>query len=233
MKDADIEPQKFIRSRGMRFPFDPNIITPKQRRLLRNGNYELRELMAVTRMVKPEDTVLELGAGLGFMSTVLSTKCKAKEIHAFEANPGLIPYIQDVHRENSVDNVTLHNAILGKRKGTVDFYVRGEFPASSLEDNMGDEGGGIQSVEKVEVRNVNTTLKEIKPTFLVCDIEGAEADIFTGANLSCLRGAVIETHPQWIGQKGIQAVFDAFQKAGLTFYPKTSNKKVIAFLKDW
>ncbi|HID08424.1 MAG TPA: FkbM family methyltransferase, partial [Armatimonadetes bacterium] len=39
--------------------------------------------------------------------------------------------------------------------------------------------------------------------------------------------------PQWIGQKGVQAVFDVLQSAGLTFFPKTSNKKVVAFLRDW
>ncbi len=44
---------------------------------------------------------------------------------------------------------------------------------------------------------------------------------------------MVELHPQWIGQAGVQAVFDAFHKAGLTYYPKTSDKKVVTFLKGW
>jgi hypothetical protein len=31
----------------------------------------------------------------------------------------------------------------------------------------------------------------------------------------------------------VQAVFDAFAKAGLTFFPRRSNKKVVTFRRDW
>ena len=50
---------------------------------------------------------------------------------------------------------------------------------------------------------------------------------------SSLRVAIIELHPQWIGQSGVQAVFDAMSKAGLTYFPKASESKVVTFRKDW
>lgn len=232
--DAPSGPPKFIRSRGMKFPYDPRIIPDKRKRLLRSGDYERKEFDAVMKLLQPEDIVVEIGAGMGYMSTMMSKKKAVQHVHAFEANPAMIPYIRSVHAENGVTNVTVHNALLSATGGgTVDFYVRGDFVASSMEDNVGDAHGGIVSVEQVEVRDINALFAEVKPTVLVCDIEGAEAHLLPATDLSCLRGAVVELHPQWIGKSGVQAVFDAMHKAGLTYNPWTSRAKVVSFRKDW
>ena len=230
-RTADAEDS--FRSRGLRIPADADFITPKHRRAMRRGNYERREIEAVRAMVRPEDVVIEMGAGVGYMSTFMAHNRQVSKIHAFEANPALIPFIKRVHEMNNVKNVVVHNAILGARKGKAKFYVRENFLASSLDENPVGEKSPVTRVEDIEVMNCKATFKDIKPTFLVCDIEGAEADILPLADLSCLRGAVIELHPQWIGQEGVQAVFDAMHTAGLTFYPRTANKKVVTFLKDW
>ncbi|MCP5036870.1 MAG: FkbM family methyltransferase [Rhodobacteraceae bacterium] len=224
---------EFFRSRGMRIPNDTRIIDRKRRRALRLGNYERREVEAVKAMVRPEDVVIELGAGIGYMSTFMARNRNVSKVYAFEANPALIPHIKHMHEANDVDNVEVHNALLGQRKGKANFYIRENFLASSMEEEPEGKNSPVISVEEIEVRGIKATFKEIKPSFLVCDIEGAEAKILPYADLSSLRGAVIELHPQWIGQKGVKAVFDAMHKAGLTYFPKPSNKKVVAFLKDW
>jgi FkbM family methyltransferase len=178
--------------------------------------------------------VIELGAGLGYMSSLIAAKCQPRAIHSFEANPALIPYIHAVHRVNGIETVTVTNALLGARKAKArEFYVRGDFLASSLEDNLGDAHGGVVRVAEVPVLNVNTVLKEIRPTVMMCDIEGAEVELFAHADLSCLRAAVVELHPQWVGQAGVQAVFDAMAKSGLTYFPRSSNGKVVLFKRDW
>lgn len=223
---------RFIKSRGMRFPNDTRYITPARRRALRTNAYEAREAEAIKAILKRDDVVLELGAGMGYMSTFMARKLKVKEVHAFEANPHMIPYIEEVYRQNNIETAHIHNAILGKRKGTAKFYVRSNFVASSLEENP-KGGGPVIDVVDVEVRNFNSVLKKLKPTVLVCDIEGAEADLLPGTDLSCLRAAVVELHPQWIGQKGVQDVFDVMNQAGLTYFPKRSNAKVVTFKKGW
>ncbi len=117
----------------------------------------------------------------------------------------------------------------------MNFYVRGNFLASSMEENPRGLKGQPTRVEKIEMRDIKTEFKRLKPTVLVCDIEGgAEAEILPAADLSCLRAAIVELHPQWIRQTGVQAVFDAMHKAGLTYYPpKRSDAKVVTFLKGW
>ena len=223
-----------IISHGLRFPNDPAVISRKARRLLRAEAYESREFNAVTALLNKRDVVLELGAGIGFMSTVVSKLCRVAAVHAYEANPALIPYIHSVHALNGVKNATVVNALLAPDKGKpVNFYVRQDFLASSMQAEQGGDSGGVISVEKIAVHSINQVMKDLKPTVLVCDIEGAEADLLPATDLSSLRCAIIELHPQWIKKHGVQQVFDAMHGAGLTFYPRTSNKKVVTFRKDW
>jgi FkbM family methyltransferase len=226
-------PEKLISSRGMQFPDAPRFISQKQRRLLRLDAYEDREFLAVTANIKRQDVVIELGAGLGYMSTVAAKLGKAKEVHAYEGNPALIDYIQKVHHLNGVPQVKVHNAVFGAKDCRVEFFVREEFNASSLSREAQGVNSPITSIEMVPMLDANGTFQQISPSFLICDIEGAEADILPLIDLSCLRCAVVELHPQWIGETGVQAVFAAMTKAGLTFYPKTSNKKVVTFKKGW
>ena len=103
------------------------------------------------RVVRQGDRVLELGAGIGFMSTHIAKARKIREINTFEANPHLIPYIQSVHEANDVNNVHVHNAILGKRKGSVPFYVRANLLASSMDER---DGTNILATEEIEVRSL-------------------------------------------------------------------------------
>ncbi|MCB1337985.1 MAG: FkbM family methyltransferase [Maritimibacter sp.] len=230
---AEPAPQKMIRSRGLVFPDDPAVITPKLRRLLRRRDYEAREAAAVRALVGKEDVALELGGGIGYMSTLMARCCKAKAVFSFEANPTLIPYIERVYAANKVTTAHVTNALLGPKAGTATFYERANFLASSLSADAPGEKSEVIREHQVDILPIGEVMAEIRPTALVCDIEGAEADLLPLADLSSLRVAVIELHPQWVGQSGVQAVFDAFHAHGLTFYPRTSNKKVVTFLKGW
>lgn len=226
------DPSNFVMSRGMRFPKNQDIIRGRLRGALKGNRYELKETEAALRVVREGDVVVELGAGVGYMSTLVASKRNIKKVHAFEANPDLIPYIKSVHAANNITNATVHHAILGKRKGTADFYVRKNILASSMTPN--EEGSeGEARHEKVDVLNAGQMFKEIKPTVLICDIEGAEADLIPELDLSTLRAAIIETHPQWIGPEGINKVFKAFMDAGLAYYHRGSHGKVLCFRTEW
>jgi FkbM family methyltransferase len=220
-----------VTSRGLKFPANPEILKGRVLKLLRTNAYEEKESVAALRVVKPEDTVLELGGGIGYMSTLVAVKRRVRAVHSFEANPHLIPYIRSVHAANGLDNAHVTNAILGKRKGSVDFYVRSNLLGSSL-SLLEDETDPPVPV-KVEVLNASQVMKEIRPTVLICDIEGAEVDLIPQMDLSSLRAAVIELHPQWIGPEGVNKVFRAFMEAGLAYYHRGSTNKVVTFRTEW
>ncbi|MEY8829032.1 FkbM family methyltransferase [Sedimentitalea sp. XS_ASV28] len=220
----------YIESRGVRFPKDGVFITGRIRGSLRSGEYEAKEADAVLKAVQDGDTVMELGAGIGFISSVVATHRRVKAVHAFEANPRLIPLIRRVHAENGIDNVNVHNAILGREAGTATFYIRQNFLSSSLSR---DDEGGVIAEEPIEIRPTRATSQDIRPDVLICDIEGAEVDVIPDMDLSSVRAAIIELHPQWIGSEGVAAVFNAMMQAGLVYFPKWSNAKVVTFRRDW
>lgn len=227
MKDAAPE---MIASRGMRFPIAPAVPLGRSAAALREDRYEARETEAALKLVRKGDVVLELGGGIGYMSTLLATHRAPAHIHVFEANPTLIPYIRRVHAENGVTNATVHHAILGPATGAATFYVRRNFLASSLAPIEGTEV--IEEVQ-IEQRATAAVMAEIKPTLLICDIEGAEAEVLPQMDLTGLRAAIIELHPQWIGPKGVNAVFSAMIDAGLAYHAKTSTNKVVCFRREW
>ncbi|MBU2982594.1 FkbM family methyltransferase [Lentibacter algarum] len=223
---------KMVASRGILVPRDPAIMTPKLRRKLRMDAYEAKEAQIVLKCVSKGDTVLELGGGIGYISTLIAKKRDVAAVHSFEANPHLAPFHAQMHAANGVTTVTTHNALLAPRKGKPQpFYVREDFLASSLEEEI--DGMPVKSVEEVEVRGLNAVFKELKPDILVCDIEGAEATLLPHLKYAGLRAAIIELHPQWIGAEGVRSVFDAMHAIGLTYFPQWSDQKVVCFRKAW
>lgn len=220
----------YIESRGVRFPKDGIFITGRIRGSLRSGEYEAKEAEAVLKAVQDGDTIMELGAGVGFISSLLATQRNVKEIQSFEANPQLIPYIKRVYKENNITNAHINNAVLGPKKGKATFFVRKNFLSSSLSK---EDEGNIVAEEKIDVLESRATIQKINPDVLVCDIEGAEEHVIPDMDLSNVRVAVLELHPQWIGSKGVAAVFNAMMQAGLVYFPKWSHAKVVVFRRDW
>jgi len=232
MKDETHTRSPFVKSKGMKFPKDGHFITGKLRTALRENRYEAKEAKNVLKLVRDDDIVIELGAGIGFMSTLLATRRKIQNVFAFEANPALIPYIKSVHEANGLTNAHITHGILGKRNGSTNFYVRDNLLSSSMAPLDTDTPETVQKV-KVDVLNTSHVFKEIKPTILIADIEGAEADLLPAMDLTGLRGAMIELHPQYIGPEGVNNVFRAMMDAGLAYYARGSTNKVVCFRRAW
>lgn len=230
--DGDGPKTPFLRSRGLKIPKHPQITTGRVRGAIRDETYERKECDAVSRVVHEGDRVLELGGGIGYMSTLLSVRRKVARVVSYEANPALISYIASVHAANEVTNVEVRNALLTAEGGApVDFHVRRNFLGSSMDREADPES--ITETVQIDQHRLSDVLEEVQPEVLVCDIEGAEADLLPAGDWSRLRCAIIELHPQWIGQSGVQVVFDAMHRAGLTYFPKASEAKVVTFRKGW
>lgn len=231
--DAPARPRDpYLRSRGLKIPKDGKIVTGRIRGALKREGYEAKECEAMMHVVAPGDTVLELGAGIGYMSTLIAVKKPGCRVVSYEANPALLPFIAELHAANGVEDVTVRNALLSDSGGEpVPFHVRRNILASSMDASV--EAASIERSVEVAREDIHAVLAELRPDVLICDIEGAEAHLLPAADLSCLRAAIVELHPQWIGQDGVQGVFDAFHRAGLTYYPKASHAKVVTFRKGW
>lgn len=201
-----------IESLGIRVPFVPAIITPRIERPLRNGRYEGGEAAALRRVLRAGDRVLELGAGLGLLSTLAAQVPGVERVTAIEANPALIPLIRETHRLNGVTTVDLRNGIAAAEPGRdVPFYLRADFWASSAEPASRPflRQVGLPRFALPEL------IAEVDPTVIVCDIEGGERGLFDTADLSAVRALVIELHPKVYGEDGAEAIVAVLAGKGL------------------
>ena len=221
-----IDPTGFIKSRSLKFPKDGTYLTGKVRGLLRTGDYERELVAAALKATRADDVVLDLGCGLGFVAGMIAKRRNIKEIHGYDGNATLLTYAEAMLATNGINNVTLTAGGLGKRKSSVPFYVRTPFAASSLLPVEGEEAEEV----KVDMHNVKTVLSAVKPTVIICDIEGGEAEMLDGIALKDVRQVVVKLHPNHIGHDGVRAVFDAMSAAGLAYDPRLSTGRVVGFV---
>lgn len=215
-----------LRFRGLSVPVNgPHVSRPVWKHIWR-GTYEAPELDALDQLVRPGDRVLELGCGMGLVSGALAKRLPDLAIRSYEANPVMIPVIRDLHARNGIANVDIRNAILlpAPTEPVRRLNLHQNFTESSIMAGIASETG-----VEVPVQDFNAELADFRPDVLVCDIEGAEEELFRGVSLAGLRGLVLELHPALVSRAAIAAIFDSCAAAGL--YPRIewSRKQVVAF----
>ena len=77
------------------------------------ARYEGQEIAGALHVIREDDRVLEVGAGLGVVGAVIATNAKPEKVLSFEANPELVPVIRALHQMNALgDRVELRNQVL-------------------------------------------------------------------------------------------------------------------------
>src|ERR687884_78465 len=75
---------------GVRIRVGPHMSRRVERALTRGG-YEREELRLIGSVLSPGDVVLEVGAGLGLVSTYCAQRIGSTRVFALEADPELEP----------------------------------------------------------------------------------------------------------------------------------------------
>lgn len=229
----DMESVETIRSNGLVFPEDRTIMTARLRTLLSKGNYEASEARALKTFVGSHSSVVELGAGIGYISTCAVRHHGARKVTCIEANPHLCDYIRRVHALNGVTDSTVINAIAlpGKqlRGGAVStpFYVADPFWSSSM-----DKPGNLPS-HRIEVPAVSLdeVLAYARADALICDIEGGEGTLFDDVDLGDVRFVLVELHTNRIKADGVVKLFENMHRYGFFYHQQASGEGVVLFKK--
>lgn len=193
---------------------------PEVRAAIVDGGYEAPEMHALATALRPGDTVLELGTGLGLISTLCAQRIGSQRVHTFEANPALEPRIRETWALNGVAP-TLTVAMLGEQAGEHDFHVHDAFWASSAHDAE----GAVRTL-RVPVLPLNEAIRRIDPSVLVMDIEGGEAELLRFADLHRIERIVAEFHERMLGRAAIDTMMTRLYGQGFRIVRAASTWEV-------
>jgi FkbM family methyltransferase len=175
--------------------------TAAHRRALYAERYERGEARCVLRRLAPDDVVLEVGAGIGFLSALCARRVGSARVTAVEANPALLPRIRATWAANGVAPTLVHG-VLARAAGEAELLVAREFAASSLHP----ASDAAEALHRVRVPRLAASelLAQVAPTCLVVDIEGGEAELLPAIDWSGVRKLILELHPHVIGEAKVR-----------------------------
>jgi len=194
------------------------------RRLVYGGRYEAAERQLLAESLRPDDRVLEIGTGLGFIATLCCRVCGSDAVTTVEANERLVPCIEETFRRNAVAPRLLRG-LVGRDGETREFHACDCFLGSST-SARGLEGRTV-SLPQIPLQRL---LSEHLPTYLIMDMEGGEGDLAGMPIAACVRKVLIEFHGQVVGKAGTRAVEDWLVAEG--FSPVGRMEAVGLYARD-
>lgn len=212
---------------GIKLAIEPGVIAGRLQDALQGGWYELEESRNLPGLLRPGERVIELGSGLGYVTTTLARNPNVEAVVTIEANPQLSGLVAQTVALNGVaDKVTVCNGVAmpSPTVAAMPFYVRHEFWASSLD-------GAAPHVRAITVPvvDLDTLIAEFRPTLLVIDIEGGEVDLLERTELGTVRKVFAEVHQGPIGRQGMARVFGAMAARHFHYDQYHSEGSVVLF----
>jgi FkbM family methyltransferase len=210
-----------VEHRGILIPIIPQVFSDQIAAAVRNGTYEVSEAGELDALIQPDEVILEIGAGCGFISSYCAKNPHTKAVYCVEANPALIEVIRLTHEVNQV-HVTVYHEVLAKEAGETDFYIHKDFWASGTHSFLGEP-------VKVKTTPFQQRLAEIQPSMLVVDIEGGEASLFEDVDLTGVKKIMLEVHQPTIGRRGMKRLFDCLSEQGFHYDMWHSCRSIVTF----
>ena len=198
--------QKTYKTNGLSFEVPKSLTTRITRGYFAEGKIEVDEQYLVKKHVAPQATVLELGANLGVVSSVVNRMLTNPENQVVvEANPTIIPYLE-ANKKNNHCAFHIENCIVSDQKETLFFF--GNSISSGGIINKNDSG----KQQAIKVKGV--TLADLQEkhhlTFdtLVMDIEGAEYNLLKEIEpyLPQFQLIIFEQHPTILDSDQLQEI---------------------------
>jgi len=186
------------------------------------GTHEAHERYLVARYLSRGDRVLEIGAATGLVSLICVKHCGVENVLSYEANAAMEPLI----RENFSLNGWRPNLVM--KAVTVDgedvsFFISDNIYSSSMIDRSKSLAGKTVSIASDAIGEV---IANFEPTAIVMDVEGAEIDLLSEADLGKLQKIIVELHPHITGQDAVEGLekriidqgFEKIESAHKTVY---------------
>jgi FkbM family methyltransferase len=144
---------------------------------------ETQEQAMILKLIKPGDSVLDIGANIGWYTISILLKCKGASVYSFEPIKSSFHHLQQNLKLNNLNSDNAYNIGFSDENKTVKFYFDVEFAMASSMANLREDEDTI--TEECVVKKLDYFVSSIpslkKIDFIKCDVEGAELFVFKGA----------------------------------------------------
>ncbi len=111
----DTPPLEIFQNNVLKIPADPRIFSPSALQLITNGKFERNAARRLLKFLKPGNTYLDVGAGVGFLSGVIAKERPQVRVVAHEETDALAAMALRIWKLNGLnpgDQLTLNSAPL-------------------------------------------------------------------------------------------------------------------------
>jgi FkbM family methyltransferase len=157
-------------------------LNPRTGGIYFEGGGEIAVQEALQQYVKRDMTFYDIGANIGFFSLLAAKLVRSEgRVTAFEADPEIAARLRENVARNQFLNIGVEERAVWSEPRAV-FFARTD-PATSPDRGLGRVVDS-RAMDTIEVEAI--TLDEYArihppPDFLKCDVEGAEVEVFRGA----------------------------------------------------
>jgi FkbM family methyltransferase len=201
------------------------IVSPAIFYHLINGDYESPELALLDEYLTPDDNVIELGAGIGFLANRYGKRCPNQSHLTIEASPVMADLIRTNTRH--LGNIEVINAVAARSQTssstdipntssprTVDFHVYTDYWASSTQPiHLTNPERHLVRTLQVNMIDLDELIARRHVTMLVCDIEGGEYELVKTFELNVPK-ILMELHWRELGMMRALSVLRTLEERG-------------------
>ena len=200
---------------------------------LATGGYEVPERVIVRATLRPEDRVLEAGTAVGVVAMQIAGIVSPANIMTFDASPAMVADARRNFAANRMGDIRSNVGVLRNRgrwsdsETEIDFFVSRDFVSSRL--GAAPDSPDIVSVVRVPLVCLESKIAEHQANVLICDIEGGEADLLEGADLTPIRLIVVEIHYWSVGRQRIDDMIRSLVASGFNIDFNYSGGNIVVF----
>ncbi len=198
-------------------------------RALAKGHFERDEARAMRAHFGPDDRLLDLGSGTGFIATIAGRIAAGEAVTGVEA----LPHMVDIAKANLVRNGVQGARILwgavvppSFEGAQVRYRARRQFWASSVLSTATEQRGRQMDVPALRL---DTLLEMSRATVISCDIEGGELALFEAELPQKVRLIILEIHPGRYGDAGTARIFGALAQNNMVYCARRSVGATVVF----
>ena len=150
--------------------------------ILNFGSYEPEETEVIRRIAKDMNTMLDIGANIGWYSLLAKKINPNSSIHSFEPIPTTFDKLKYNCSLNDCSSINCHNYGFSAAPGSFPFYFYPEGGVNASLQNL--SGRDDVFIVECQLRVLDSVLEWLEPDsevdFIKCDVEGNELFVMQG-----------------------------------------------------